>query len=117
METMFLVFLSWQCVFFTVGTGGRFAGGFGAVDVFLEFFLKGVMEKLSSFGEEECFHVIEGLSVGGVGSDEVAFVEQGIEAGVEEVTNIGRFGRHKIRPCKSVYFPILTTPTKLGHTP
>jgi hypothetical protein len=35
---------------------------------------------------------------------------------VEEVTNIGRFGRHKIRPCKSVYFPILTTPTKLGHT-
>jgi len=91
--------------FFTVGTGGRFADGFGVVDVFLEFFLKGVVEKLSSFGAEEFFHVIEGLSVVGVGGNEVTFVEQGIEAGVKEGANGGGFRLHKIRPCKSAYSP------------
>ena len=86
------------------------------VDVFLEFCLKSIVEKFSSFGEEELFHIIEGLSVVSVSGNEVAFVEQGIETGVEEVANVGGFGLHKIRPCKSVYPPILTTPTKLGHT-
>ena len=102
---MFLVFLSWECVFFTVGTGGRFAGGFGAVNVLLEFFLKGILEELSSFGEEEFFHDIEGVSVVGVGGNEVTFVEQGIEAGVKETANGGGFGLHKIRPCKNAYSP------------
>ena len=86
------------------------------VDVFLECFLKGVLEKFSSFGEEELFHVIEGLSVASVGGNEVAFVEQGIEAGVKEVANFGDSGCIKYVLVKVPIPPILTTPTKLEHT-
>ena len=69
--------------------------------------MKGIVEELSSFSKEEFFQVIEGLSVVGIGGNEVTFVEQGIEAGVEEVANFGGCELHKIRPCKSVCAHIL----------
>jgi hypothetical protein len=82
-----------------VGTLLRFGSGLGVLDSFLEFFLKGVLEKLSSFDEEEVFHCVEGLGVTG---NEIALIEEGIEFGVKEFTTakMGRVGLHKIRPCK-----------------
>ena len=50
----------------------------------LKLLLKGFLEKLSPFDEEEVFQVIEGFAVGGVIGDEVALVEESIEPGVKE---------------------------------
>jgi hypothetical protein len=61
-----------------------FGGNFGTFDAFLELFLKGLLEKLTSLGEEEVFQGVEGFAVGGVIGDEVTFVEQGIEFRVKE---------------------------------
>jgi hypothetical protein len=59
--------------------------------------LEGFLEELASLDEEKVLHVVEGFSVGGVIGDEVAFVEEGIEFGVEEFTPAGRgrFGLHE----------------------
>ena len=64
-----------------------FVSGFDLLDSFLEFFLKGFPEKLSSFVEKEELHVVEELWVAG---DEVAFIEEGFEFGDEEF--VGRNG-------------------------
>ena len=71
------------------------------------------MEVLSSFGEKEFFHAIEGLSVAGVGGNEVTFVEQGIEAGVEETTNIRGFGGIKYGLVKVPILPLCRLPLNL----
>jgi hypothetical protein len=63
-----------------------FGGNFGTFNAFLELFLKGLLEKLASLGEEEVFQGVEGFAVGGVIGDEVALVEQGIEFRVKKVT-------------------------------
>ncbi|MDR0327564.1 MAG: hypothetical protein LBI05_04635, partial [Planctomycetaceae bacterium] len=67
-----------------------FAFFIGLIGEFLEFFLKGFLEKLTSFVEVELFEVVEGLPVGGVFGDEVAFVEQGIESFVEQGADFSR---------------------------
>jgi hypothetical protein len=81
-----------------VATLFGFVVGFGLLDALLQFILKGFAEKISSFGEEEVFHVVEGLPEGSVVGDEVAFVEEGIEFGVEEFSAVrrGGVGLHKI---------------------
>jgi len=61
--------------FFTGGTLLGFGGGFGSLDALLEFLLKSLLEKFSTFVEEEGFHKVKRLSVRGVISDEVAFVQ------------------------------------------
>jgi hypothetical protein len=80
-----------------------FGGGFGVFDAFLEFLLKGLLEKLSSFDEEEVFHVVECLTEGGGFGDEIALVEQGIKFRVEKFSGgkMGRLRLHKVRPCKN----------------
>jgi len=80
-----------------VGTLFAFAAGFGAIDVFLEFLLKGFLEKLSSFDEEEFFHVVECFAASSVIGDEIALVEQGIQFRVEKCPAVrkGRSGLHK----------------------
>jgi hypothetical protein len=80
-----------------MGTLLGFGSGFGVIDSFLQLFLKGFLEKFSSFGKEEAFHVVESLSIGGVIGDEGAVVEQGIEFGVKKFTpgrENGGFGIH-----------------------
>ena len=82
-----------------MGTLFGFGSGFDLFDSFLEFVLKGFLEKLSSFVEEEGFHAVEGLRVT---RNEIALIEQGIEFGVQEFA-AGRLGAgrlHKLRPCK-----------------
>jgi len=80
-----------------VGTLLAFDSGFDTFDAMLQLFLKGFLEKLSPFDEEEVFQVIEGVAVGGVIGDEVALVEESIEPGVKEFTTgrKGRFREHK----------------------
>ena len=96
---MLFVFVSLYRVFFTVVTLLGIGCRFDWVDSFLELFLKGFLEKLSSFNEEEVFHCVEGLRITG---DEIALIEEGIEFGVKEFTTakMGRVGLHKIRPYK-----------------
>jgi hypothetical protein len=67
----------------TVLGGG---GGFVFFDPFLHFLLKGLLEKLPSFGEKEVFEIVERLSVSGVVGDLIALVEQGVEFLVEKFT-------------------------------
>jgi len=69
-----------------VGTLFGFGGRFDSLNALLEFFLKCLLKKCSSFGKEKYLHVIEGLAVGRVVGDEVAVVEKGIKAGVKEFT-------------------------------
>jgi hypothetical protein len=102
------------CVFFTVGTLLAFFGRFDLLDSFLDYFLKGFLEELSSFDEEKVFHLFENMSVLCVVCNEFAFVEQGIEFGVEKFTP-GRTqggGSHKIPLVKVDYSNRLTNPQK-----
>jgi hypothetical protein len=66
-----------------------FGGRLGVVNALLQLFLKSFLKKLSSFDEKEVFHVVEGLTEGGVIGDEAAVIEKGIEFGVKPFTTAG----------------------------
>jgi hypothetical protein len=80
--------LFWTRVFFTVGTLIRCGSGFGSVDTFLEFFLKGLAKKLSSLNKKKRFEISERLTEGGLVGDQIALIEQGIQFRAEVATGV-----------------------------
>jgi len=73
--------------------------------------------EFSSFGEEEVFHIIEGVTIFGVLGDEVACVEQGIEFLVKEITNGEGLGIHHVRLCKNECTTLDRVPLKFNKSP
>jgi len=98
--------------------------GFDVFDTLLKFLLIDLVEKFSSFDEEEVIKIVNGSTVSGVACDFVTIGEQSVEFFVQKGTNVGGVGSgtHKTSlfvniSVKITRFGYCTTPQKFLHTP